>query len=395
MPKKNDFKLDVVSVRLVKDAPIYSEHTFNNPADIAAVMGDCMCQFDREVVCVVNLRSDLKPINVHFASVGSLNEAMAHPRELFKSSILSNAASMMLIHCHPSGNVFPSKADTMMTDRMNKLCELMGIPLIDHIIVGGDNREFFSFREKGMFDNPKITLSTDYRTLDIKSPLVAEQGNEKSHSIEGDRVNSAIDGLIEKVGMFAIEKKAISVDQVKENFSINSEQAESVIRQLETIGVLGKKNEDGTHTVMMDKDAFINRVRGYQDLAERMRAVAASKNANLADVTISKKLIIEENDHAVKARVPGTWGEEAKYVWLRKENIMEIHGGKTMLTFLDSTKDYKLYDEQNRVVTTQKGTELYTHYDKVESSVRERYEKVQKQQKKTTQKKTVTTKKAR
>ena len=47
---------------------------------------------------------------MHFASVGSLNEAMAHPRELFKSSILSNAASMMLIHCHPSGNVFPSKA---------------------------------------------------------------------------------------------------------------------------------------------------------------------------------------------------------------------------------------------------------------------------------------------
>ena len=186
-----------------------------------------------------------------------------------------------------------------------------------------------------------------------------------------------------------------SADTKNEISDINGEQAESVIRQLETIGVLGGKNEDGTHTVMMDKDAFINRVRGYQDLAERMRAVAASKNANLSDVTISKKLIIEENDHAVKTRVPGTWGEEVRYVWLRKENIMEIHGGKTMLTFLDSTKDYKLYDEQNRVVTTQKGTELYTHYDKVESSVRERYEKVQKQQKKTTQKKTVTTKKAR
>ena len=102
-------------------APIYSEQSFNKPEEVAAVMGDCMCQFDREVVCVVNLSSDLKPINVHFASVGSLNEAMAHPRELFKASILSNAASMMLIHCHPSGNIFPSKADTMMTDRMNKL----------------------------------------------------------------------------------------------------------------------------------------------------------------------------------------------------------------------------------------------------------------------------------
>ena len=51
---------------------------------------------------------------------------------------------------------------------MNKLCELMGIPLIDHIIVGGDNREFFSFREKGMIDNPKITLSTDL----IKKPVL-------------------------------------------------------------------------------------------------------------------------------------------------------------------------------------------------------------------------------
>ena len=91
--------------------------------------------------------------------------------------------------------------------------------------------------------------------------LKKQQGNEKSHTIEGDKVNSAIDGLIEKVGMFAMEKKAISVDQVKENFSINGEQAESVIRQLETIGVLGSKNEDGTHTVMMDKDAFINLTR--------------------------------------------------------------------------------------------------------------------------------------
>ena len=113
---------------------------------------------------------------MHFASIGSLNEAMAHPRELFKTSILSNAASMMLIHCHPSGNLLPSKADTMMTDRMNKLCELMGIPLIDHIIVGGDNRTFFSFKEKGLIDNPRIMLSTDYKTLDINSPMVAEQG---------------------------------------------------------------------------------------------------------------------------------------------------------------------------------------------------------------------------
>lgn len=63
--------------------------------------------------------------------------------------------------------------------------------------------------------------------MEMKSPRQADgffektAGNEKSHTVEGDKVNSAIDGLIEKVGMFAMEKQAISVDQVKENFSIN------------------------------------------------------------------------------------------------------------------------------------------------------------------------------
>lgn len=173
--KKNAFKLDAVSVRLVKDAPIYSEHPFRSPEDVAGVIGEILCEMDREVLCVVNLKTDLTPINVNFASLGVLNQALAHPRELFKSSILSNAGSIMLIHCHPSGSCIPSKLDTMLTDRMNKLCELIGIPLLDHIIVGGKNKEFFSFKEKGMITNPRIVLSTDYKNLDINSPLVADK----------------------------------------------------------------------------------------------------------------------------------------------------------------------------------------------------------------------------
>lgn len=204
-----------------------------------------------------------------------------------------------------------------------------------------------------------------------------KMGNDKAHTAESARASAAMDGLIEKVGLFAMEKQSISVDAVKENFSIDHAQAENVLKQLETIGVLGAKNEAGEHKVIMDKDAFINRIRGYQNLAERMMAVSASKNINLSDVTISKTLIVQENDHAVKTRVPGTWGENARYVWLKKENIMDIHNGKTMLTFIDNSKDYKLYDEANRVVETKRGDELYGHYDKVESSVREKYEKTQ------------------
>lgn len=177
--QKNEFELEVVSVRLVKDAPIFSEHPFSNPSEVVAALGNYMCDLDREVVCIINLRSDLKPINVHFASIGALNEAMAHPRELLKASILSNAASIMLVHCHPSGNLVPSKSDTMMTDRMNTICEMMGMPLVDHIIVGGDNREYFSFKEKGMMKVPHISLAQDYKTFDMQSPLVAEIGKSR------------------------------------------------------------------------------------------------------------------------------------------------------------------------------------------------------------------------
>ncbi|MGC6173945.1 PcfB family protein [Lacrimispora sp. 38-1] len=203
-------------------------------------------------------------------------------------------------------------------------------------------------------------------------------GNDKIHTEEATRVGILMEGLIEKVGLFAMEKQSISVDAIKENFSINGSQAENVIKQLETIGVLGKVDGNGEHKVIMDKEAFQNRIKGYQNLAERMKAVSASKNLSLADVTISKTLIVSENDQAVKTRVPGTWGDKARYVWLNKENIMDIHNGKTLLTFLDKEKAYKVYDEENRVVETIKGDALYSnHYDKVEATIREKYEKSQ------------------
>ena len=169
------FQLDVVRVKLVKEAPLYSELPLQNPYEAVATIGELLCDMDREVVCVVNLQSDLKPINVTIASIGALNEAMVHPREMLKASILSNAASIMIIHSHPSGNLLPSKQDTMITDRMNAVCEMVGIQLIDHVIVGGNNREFFSFKEKGLMDNPKITYATDYRNFSFTNSLVAEQ----------------------------------------------------------------------------------------------------------------------------------------------------------------------------------------------------------------------------
>lgn len=206
-----------------------------------------------------------------------------------------------------------------------------------------------------------------------------KKASDREHTPEGAAISATLDNLIERVGMYAMDKEAVTVDAVKENFSINDSQAEDVLKQLVTMGVISKRDADGTHKVLMDKEAFGNRIRGYRDLAERMRAVAKSKDMNLADVTISKTLIAKESETAVKTRVPGTWGENVRYIWIKRENIMDIHNGKTMLTFLEKDKDYKLYDEENRVVSTMKGSDLYKdHYDQVEAAVRERYEKIQK-----------------
>jgi len=171
------FKLEVVSVRLVRDAPLLSDHKVSTPADAVKVVGDFLCELDRETLCIINLKTDNTPINCSIVSIGAVNQTIAEPRELFKASILSNAAQMIIVHNHPSGSLEPSKLDTMITDRMLKLTELMGIKLNDHVIVGGDNSRYFSFYEKGLLEHPKIYLSTDYKTLDFgNTAMVAEKG---------------------------------------------------------------------------------------------------------------------------------------------------------------------------------------------------------------------------
>ena len=176
MAKKNPFKLDVVSVRLVKDAPIASGYPIHSPQDAVVLVGSEMCQMDREVICVINLKKDGTPINCTFASIGALDQAVAQPRELIKASFLSNAAQMILMHNHPSGSLSPSKEDTMLTDRMLKVCDLVGIQMIDHVIVAGDNSQYFSFREKEILKTPKVFLQSDYHNIDFNPPIVAEKG---------------------------------------------------------------------------------------------------------------------------------------------------------------------------------------------------------------------------
>lgn len=166
-------KLEQVAIRMVEQPPLYSKEPMNNPDAAIRVMNEFLSQMDRELFCIVNLQADLTPINMNIVSVGSLNEALINPREIFKSAILSNAHSMMLIHNHPSGNLTPSTSDIQTTARMQKLGELMGISLVDHIITGRDGN-YYSFRDKGEFPDSKIRFSTRVEDIDLTKGMVTE-----------------------------------------------------------------------------------------------------------------------------------------------------------------------------------------------------------------------------
>lgn len=146
-------QLSTVAVRMIGMPPLLSDEEMNTPQAAVRAAGKFLEVMDREFFCVINMQSDMKPVNLNVVSIGTLGNAMIHPREVYKSAILSNAACIMLIHNHPSGNLMPSREDIDVTERLQKAGAIIGIPVIDHIITG-QNGHYFSFREQSMLPQP-------------------------------------------------------------------------------------------------------------------------------------------------------------------------------------------------------------------------------------------------
>ena len=90
---------------------------------------------DREVLVGLYLNSSNQVIAYHEISRGTLNEALVHPREVFKPAIIKNACSVIIAHNHPSNNAIPSQADLAITRRLKTAGMILGIKLVDHIII--------------------------------------------------------------------------------------------------------------------------------------------------------------------------------------------------------------------------------------------------------------------
>ena len=204
-------KLNQVAIRMVKQPPLYSDVPMKNPETAIQVMNDFLSQMDRELFCIVNLQADLKPINMNIISAGCLNEAMAHPREILKTAILSNANSMMLFHNHPSGTVSPSDIDIRTTARLQEVGTLMGIPLTDHIIIGR-GQEYYSFKEKDILPAPRMHFSDSLDDINLgKVADTIEEYEAKNKTlplpIQGKDMDSIMKSLESGVSDFFTSEK--------------------------------------------------------------------------------------------------------------------------------------------------------------------------------------------
>ena len=229
------YTLDKVAIRMVKEPPLYSETPVRSPDDAVRLMAEMLKGYDREVFCIVNFRNDMSPINMNIVSMGTLNASLIHPREILKSPILSNAAHVMAFHNHPTGSLTPSQEDIQTTDRLQKLFDLAGIPLLDHIIIGNGDR-YYSFRENQTLpvsENRFATAPEQVHFSPVPGMMVAEgtavpgkaaESKGKSES-RADRIKAITDKLEAGIAaLFQSEtyKAYLSTMSKFHNYSLNN-----------------------------------------------------------------------------------------------------------------------------------------------------------------------------
>lgn len=156
MSRNQRKRVDIVTIRmskleLVKESSFFYEsggerRKIISPRNAFDLVENMFKGLDREMVVAAYLNTKQEPLAISKISIGSLNSSIVHPREILKAAILSNAASFILYHNHPSGDYrTPSKEDISITKRIKEAGEVIGIQLLDHLIVYED--KFMSMKE--------------------------------------------------------------------------------------------------------------------------------------------------------------------------------------------------------------------------------------------------------
>lgn len=130
----------------IAQSPGERRYAVGAPEDVAALYMEEMRHLKKEYFKVLLLNTKNEILSAENASIGNLNSSIVHPREVFRSAVKKGAAAIIVIHNHPSGNPAPSQNDLDITRRLKEAGELLGIPVLDHLIIGDGT--FISLKEK-------------------------------------------------------------------------------------------------------------------------------------------------------------------------------------------------------------------------------------------------------
>lgn len=143
-------RINIVKCQLVKEKTMsYDYKKISSPEDGAKIIKAYIGNSDRENFIVACLDTRNNVTAIHTVSIGSINETIVYPREVFKIAILANSKAIILAHNHPAGDPSPSREDVNFTENIVKAGKILGIEVLDHIVVG-DGEEYVSFKEKGL-----------------------------------------------------------------------------------------------------------------------------------------------------------------------------------------------------------------------------------------------------
>ena len=130
-----------------------SKQKLDSPELVSELVGPDMRRLRTESLRVILLDTRYRLLHIEEVSLGSLNESIAHPREIFRPALTYSAHAVIVVHNHPSGDASPSQTDHSLTRRLAEAAELLQIKLLDHIIIGAPSDTapgYFSFKEAGV-----------------------------------------------------------------------------------------------------------------------------------------------------------------------------------------------------------------------------------------------------
>lgn len=136
-----------LGIRLSNES-VFERKKLTSPCEVVDYVMQDMRSLSVEEFRIVNLNTKKEVDSIKLISRGTINATVVHPREVYRCAIENRAHSIILLHNHPSGDPNPSFEDKDLTKKISKSGDIVGIPVVDHIIIG-DNR-YFSFLEHGM-----------------------------------------------------------------------------------------------------------------------------------------------------------------------------------------------------------------------------------------------------